>query len=69
MTSSDLEGADLESRVEDQQMPERFRRGLLRHLASPPPGFGARSAAACVRGAGRGFGYANVNLHVQGSCR
>ena len=29
----------------------------------------ARSAAACVRRARRGSGYADVYLHVQGSCR
>ena len=52
MIGSDLEGADLEGRLAsrggywkitqymDQQLPEQSRRGLLRRLASPPPGSG-----------------------------
>ena len=55
MIGADLEGAHLESRVVSSLRPHRTllsrtfawtfscrssQRGLLRHLASPPPGFG-----------------------------
>jgi hypothetical protein len=42
------------------------RRGLLRHLASPPPGFPHPLAGRRAR---RGSGYADIYLPVQGPCR
>jgi hypothetical protein len=45
------------------------RRGLLRHLASPPPGFGHVPLPLALAEHDAAPGYADVYLPVQGPCR
>lgn len=95
MIGSDLEGADLESRVASwaatsaspaavrsgthgghwkitqymyQQLPEQSR-GLLRHLASPPPGFGHVPHPLAVAEHDAAPAVTSIYLPVQGPCR
>jgi hypothetical protein len=91
MISSDLEGADLESRVaswaasattpgthggplEDHAVhvpadAGAVRRGLLRHLASPPPGFGHFPHPRAVAEHDAAPAVTLIYLPVQGPCR
>ena len=51
------------------RMPEQFRRGLLRHLASLPPGYGSVPQPLAFAEHDAAHGRVGVCLPVQGSCR